>query len=467
MGKRLFATILAVFTAIAASFTVNGVEINAPDDVKDVIGSAVSYKCADMGCESISELLDALSKNAGNFSSDWYFIALSQLGEKCENDKCVNALKSTVNNFYDEGLEKQKVTDLQRVAFALSAFGVDITDIDGHNLLADASYNRKAVNKLDSQGANSASYGLLLLDSKNYQLPKNALNTRGEIIDMILDKELENGGFALFGEYADIDVTTIALQALAQYKNNDRVEPVVERCVNILSKRQSKSGAYKSFANQISCESTAQVILALTSLGIDPSSDERFIKDGNSVLDGLLRFRLESGAFSHFENGKADNMATYQSLCALVSVYRFMKGEKSFYDFSEKPEPETVKVNTEPASEFLETEARKTDNNSVSENKIIETTTQKPTEASVYNTEKTEETQKTTFNNSKKIKQKKNEPTTVAPTTVATVSTQKISESESITPFKYNSKKENKPNVQYISVIVLTIGYIAVVIRKR
>ena len=466
MGKRLFATILAVFTAIAASFTANGVEINAPDDVKDVIGSAVSYKCADMGCESVSELLDALSKNAGNFSSVWYFIALSQLGEKCENDKCVNALKSTVNNFYNEGLEKQKVTDLQRVAFALSAFGVDITDIDGHNLLADASYNRKAVNQLDSQGANSASYGLLLLDSKSYKLPKNALNTRGEIIDMILDKELENGGFALFGEYADIDITTIALQALAPYKNNDRVEPVVERCVNILSKRQSKSGAYKSFSNQISCESTAQVILALTSLGIDPSSDERFIKEGNSVLDGLLRFRLESGAFSHFENGKADNMATYQSLCALVSVYRFMKGEKSFYDFSEKPEPETVEVNTEPASEFLETEAEKNDNNSVSENKIIETTTHNPTEPSVISTEKSEKTQKPTIKKSK-IKHKKNEPATVASSTAAIVSTQKISENESVAPLKYNSNKENKPNAQYISVVVLAIGYIAVVMRKR
>ena len=184
------------------------------------------------------------------------------------------------------------------------------------------------------------------------------------------------------------------------------------------------------------------------------------------MLDGLLRFRLESGAFSHFENGKADNMATYQSLCALVSVYRFMKGEKSFYDFSEKPEPETVEVNTEPASEFLETEAEKNDNNSVSENKIIETTTHNPTEPSVISTEKSEKTQKPTIKKSK-IKHKKNEPATVASSTAAIVSTQKISENESVAPLKYNSNKENKPNAQYISVVVLAIGYIAVVMRKR
>ena len=112
-------------------------------------------------------------------------------------------------------------------------------------------------------------------------------------------------------------------------------------------------------------------MLALTALGINPDTDERFVRDGNSVVDGLLRFRLENGAFSHFEGGSYDNMSTYQSLCALVSYYRFLKGEKTFYDFSVKPEP--VELETEEAFTTCETDSTESRNyNSKTENKSSE-----------------------------------------------------------------------------------------------
>ena len=129
MGKRFLALLVVFAIAVTASFTVSASQLSAPDDVKSVIGGAVAYKMNSLGCESISEMLSKLSENAGNYSADWYYIALSQLGENCKNEKSISALKSTVDKFYSEGLDNQKVTDLQRVAFALSACGEDITDV--------------------------------------------------------------------------------------------------------------------------------------------------------------------------------------------------------------------------------------------------------------------------------------------------------------------------------------------------
>ena len=53
-------------------------------------------------------------------------------------------------------------------------------------------------------------------------------------------------------------------------------------------------------------ESASQVVVALTGLGIDPHRDERFVKDGNSVIDNLMNFALEDGGFSKILNGKVN-----------------------------------------------------------------------------------------------------------------------------------------------------------------
>ncbi len=346
MGKRIITVIASLILAITVPFTAYAIEVNTLDGVIASVEGVISYKCKELNVNSTSEILDKLSENAGEFNVDWYYIALSQYKVNCKNEKSVKSLKTAVEKYYDKGLNNVKATDLQRVALALSACKADITDISGKNLLADATYNRAKYKPLDAQGVNSLSYALLLLDSKRYKIPDKAEDNRDTIIKAILDCELENGGFSLFGNGADIDLTSIVLQALAPYKNDSKVKNCVNRALEILSKRQDSSGAYKSFSSLPTAETTAQVILALTSLKINPINDTRFIKNGNTLLDGLNNFRLQSGAYCHITGYSENNIATYQSFCAMISVYRLLNGNKSFFDFTDDIESNTHSVNS-------------------------------------------------------------------------------------------------------------------------
>ena len=134
-------------------------------------------------------------------------------------------------------------------------------------------------------------YGLHLLSNGQ----ESALYTREALIGELTALQLSDGGWALRGEKGDIDVTAMTLQALAGCAG---AEESVERGLAFLSARQDGDGGYTGFGDP-NTESTAQVIIALTALSVDPLSDARFIKDGRSAVDALESYRLTDGGFAH------------------------------------------------------------------------------------------------------------------------------------------------------------------------
>ncbi len=457
--KRVTAFISVIILAAVVPFSASAIAESTLDNVKNAVEGVISYKCGELLCDS-DELFDRLSENAGDYSADWYYIALSRCGYNSNKEKSVAALKTAVEEFYNRGLERVPVTDMQRIAFVLSLLGVNITEVNGHNLLADCTYNRAQYRPLDAQGLNSLSFALLLLDSGNYTVPQNAVDSKANIIDRILSLELESGGFALFGKGADIDITSIVLQALAPYKTDERVSPVIERAVKILSERQTDSGSYKSFAAKCSAETTAQAVIALCSLGIDPDGDERFVKNGQSALDGLMTFRLSSGAFSHFDDGNADNMATYQSLCALVAVKRFAEGRESFYDFGIK-----IPIENNKHSSVEKESAAEKKNNSNKEVKsaepVTETEPAAPTEAE-RSTDAQPPKKKAKY---KKESKPKNEEITAMTEPVSDDEKPTLAEIKTTEKALTSEKKSN--DLIYIDFAAIFAAYIVVYLIKR
>lgn len=120
------------------------------------------------------------------------------------------------------------------------------------------------------------------------------------------------------------------------------VRQVVDESIALLSTLQLDTGDFSSWGTQ-NAESTCQVTVALCALGIDPLTDSRFIKNGNTLLDGILRYRKDSGGFVHSfvydpENPTADpdepnTMAGEQVLYTMAALWRQASGLRPLYDF--------------------------------------------------------------------------------------------------------------------------------------
>ena len=169
-------------------------------------------------------------------------------------------------------------------------------------------------------GLMSKVFGLHLL--------KNGISIEGvtkeELVSDIVSTQQEDGGWTLF-TVSDVDVTAMCLQALS----GECEQEYITKAVTFLSQKQLSDGTFISMGVS-NCESCAQVIIALSALGIDGNTDERFIKE-KSAYEGLLSFKTSGGLFCHVAGGEYKESSTVQALSALVSYKLYKEGRGAFY----------------------------------------------------------------------------------------------------------------------------------------
>ncbi len=277
---------------------------------------------------------------APSFGQEWTIMAFARAGSQLPEqyvDQYEAQVIATVQAeaAKESGRFENKVTETQRLALALTALGIHPQNVGGVDLL-DFSWN-KAKNFpgitpdgiLGSrQGSNELIFALLATEAHGDFLPSaDAAITVEEMVRRLVEEyQLPEGGFGLYDKKTlSVDMTAMAVQALAKHLDDPDAKEAVEAAVNRLGLLQGTDG---SFGN---AESTAQVVVALTELGIDPTTDNRFTKNGFTLLDGLMNFALENGAFSHTVEGEANAMATEQSFYALAALSRFYNGQNSLY----------------------------------------------------------------------------------------------------------------------------------------
>ena len=330
----------AVLTAQAA-FNALTPEQQAQVSNADKLQSAVT-KLAALRKAALTEKLDELYKTTGDFMAtlgtptvnstggEWMVIGLARSGRTVPAgyyDNVVEYVKAKADA--NERLHRAKVTDNARVILALTAIGKDVTNVGGHNLLKGLD-NMAYV---QTQGINGPIFTLIALDSHNY--PTMGDVTREKLIQVILAAQLADGGWDLSADNADPDMTAMAIQALAPYyKTNETVKAAVDKALEALSALQRNDGGFGSWGT-VNSESCDQVIVALTALGIDPTTDSRFIKNGHTVLDALAGFYVTGGGFRHTAGGDLDGMATEQGYYALAAYYRFVNAQTRLYDMTD------------------------------------------------------------------------------------------------------------------------------------
>lgn len=268
----------------------------------------------------------------GSIGGEWMALGLARSGRTVPEGYYDAVVKYVKDNIDSNGrLDKNKATENARIILALTAIGKDVTNVDGHDLLAGLN----EMSYLSKQGINGAIFTLIALDSHSYTPAGDV--TRDKLVQVILDAQISSdGGWSLDGKNADVDMTAMAIQALAAYyKSNSSAKKAVDKGLSWLSSVQQNDGGFTSWgaANSESC---AQVIVALTALGINPAKDSRFIKNGVSVLDALCSFAVNGGGFKHLATEtSANGMATEQGFYALVAYYRLLNGQSSLYDMTD------------------------------------------------------------------------------------------------------------------------------------
>mgnify|MGYP000459380213 FL=1 len=270
--------------------------------------------------------------SVGSIGGEWMALGLARSGRTVPEGYYDAVVKYVKDNIDSNGrLDKNKATENARIILALTAIGKDVTNVDGHDLLAGLN----EMSYLSKQGINGAIFTLIALDSHSYTPAGDV--TRDKLVQAILNAQISgDGGWSLDGKNADVDMTAMAIQALAAYyKSNSSAKKAVDKGLSWLSSVQQNDGGFTSWgaANSESC---AQVIVALTALGIDPAKDSRFIKNGVSVLDALCSFAVNGGGFKHLATEtSANGMATEQGFYALVAYYRLLNGQTSLYDMTD------------------------------------------------------------------------------------------------------------------------------------
>lgn len=306
MKKRGFLLVLCLMLLLGGIMPARG-EAQGNPDVRALLQGISRYEMQKSQAADLQAWLDGdLAKQAG-LGGEWYVLSLRQSG-KYDFSAYGEGLAQYLQN-----TTVRSASSRQKFALMLLAAGEE----DGSSLARDT---------LGKQGIMSWIFGLHLMNN-GYEFPD--INQQ-QAIDKILSLRLTDGGWALMGTASDVDVTAMTLQALAPHREQPDVQEAAESAFLLLSNRQLENGDLTSYG-MANPESVAQVLMALSAWGMDGLKDARFIKNGNTLLDSIRRFRLADGSFSHQLDGAFNAAATAQVYLGLTAYERFLKGQSSIF----------------------------------------------------------------------------------------------------------------------------------------
>ena len=357
-----------VAIALAAALVVSGIGYVPKADAESVTQVTGDYS------QEVNEVCDTMEfvvsdPTFGSVGGEWAALVLGRAGRMTEEwkTKYLAAVKTSFDNVSESlkaqnKLHRVKLTENSRAIIGLYSAGADVTDFYGWNLCAPLAGDNAGGDKTEEsadytatlkQGINGPIYALISLDYAGYKsegetkvtdvTEENTTTLRDDYLNYILSEEKSDGGWALSGDSADPDITMMAVQALSKYTYLPEVNDAVESALAVMSSKQNDQGGYSSWGS-VNAESIAQVICGLTMLGIDPTTDERFIKNGNTLVDALKSFSAdyvkdevtysEYRGYAHVANSDGtytyNQMATEQAGYAMVALWCQKKGQKLY-----------------------------------------------------------------------------------------------------------------------------------------
>ncbi len=290
----------------------------------------------------IEAVIDAMATSLADNSGEWYILDMSAYDLYSQKGASSDSARAAYRDSAIAAVAESgaTVSTLAKAVSILRGIGYDARE-----LVTAGGTQVNAAEKLTEKAIASyyeAPWALIaeLQGNVGYSAEKIS-----DIISLLKSSAADSGIYEYSYEWDgvvysgdDIDTTATVLSALAPYylseEDEYEVDAFVDRAVSVLSEKQLSNG---SFGN---ANADAMVIVALAAFGINPDTDERFVKGENSLLDGLLSYLIESGdAFGYMDASTANELATEQGFRALIAAAGLIKTGSAYnvYDFSSVP----------------------------------------------------------------------------------------------------------------------------------
>lgn len=278
------------------------------------------------GDEVRKTLMDRIASTYVGKSGEWVVFdmaAYEKLGFGENTTYKSNYLNLTTNAL---AARNAFVTDRAKAEIILPLLGVDsekLTPYGGGAQYSNAAY----LAEMDfGESHYTAPWILLAEEAGKLTLTDEQ---RSAMKNLLINNQGENGLFyytRLDQKYDDADTTGTALAALARFYDDDaQVKTLVDKAVDGLSKAQGADG---SFGN---INTDAMVIIGLAAVGVNPSTDARFIKNGCSLGAAVMNYVNDgrNGFVYSYDTGadglKANALATEQGFRALIVLEQLKK----------------------------------------------------------------------------------------------------------------------------------------------
>jgi len=229
-----------------------------------------------------------------------------------ENAKAIYALwtsgATVPGGFYDEYLQaladwldlavkRGKTAYIPGVIRTVAAMELDVTDFAGHDLM-------DALRKPELVEADEDRLDMLMdLDAAGDAGKTDEFNAlREQLLTEALARQQSSGEFRYTSKWpaelkrkgvaAEPDrfdyilLTAKSVQALAPYQDRKDVSAAIDKALDYLSEQQLPSGGFLKYGAE-DVEEDAAVLEMLAALDISPD-DGRFVKNGNTVPDGMM-----------------------------------------------------------------------------------------------------------------------------------------------------------------------------------
>lgn len=249
-----------------------------------------------------------------------------------ENTKAVYALwtsgATVPSGFYDEYLQaladwldlavkRGKTAYIPGAIRTVAAMGLDVTDFAGHDLM-------DSLRKPELVEADEDRLDMLMdLDAAGDVGKTDEFNAlREQLLTEALARQQSSGEFRYTSKWPTelkqkgvddepdrfdyILLTAKSLQALAPYQSRKDVSTAIDKALKYLSEQQLPSGGFVKYGDE-DVEEDAAVLEMLAALDISPD-DGRFVKNGHTVLDGMMDWYQES----YFDGAPAPGQGFYR-----------------------------------------------------------------------------------------------------------------------------------------------------------